>query len=318
MTGVSYSTPPGWYPELDPGPDGHAQERWWDGSAWTAEVRPVAAAAASKRLGRTGLVLGLALAVLVAAGTGTALWLTRGGDAAREPSAAPPALTSSAPPPSATPTPSPTPSPSPTPTPTPSPSPSRTPLPSTRSVQDLPHGWQVPVPTGWRIDDHTDNVTLQFSTKPYSCEVGSGSCVRANFAVAADRFEGASAQAVVRERMAVYAPTMYGDLTSTRTVVSGPVTVAGAVGHAERWYVDPVKGVPGHVLVVAVRSPGGGFAVMVGSADEHADAPGPELLHQLVDSIKPLATGAGGTSLAAQLSLRPWPAGRTPRSAPGP
>ena len=30
------STPPGWYPEQP----GSAQERWWDGRAWTDHVRP--------------------------------------------------------------------------------------------------------------------------------------------------------------------------------------------------------------------------------------------------------------------------------------
>ncbi|MGW4897754.1 DUF2510 domain-containing protein [Kitasatospora sp. NPDC004240] len=37
---MSNSTPPGWYPV--PGTDGAAgHERWWDGSAWTSDVRPV-------------------------------------------------------------------------------------------------------------------------------------------------------------------------------------------------------------------------------------------------------------------------------------
>lgn len=41
-TAVSNSTPPGWYPV--PGADGTAgHERWWDGNAWTSEVRPVQA-----------------------------------------------------------------------------------------------------------------------------------------------------------------------------------------------------------------------------------------------------------------------------------
>ncbi|MFD9130109.1 DUF2510 domain-containing protein, partial [Kitasatospora sp. NPDC059571] len=40
---MSTSTPPGWYPVT--GPDGTAQERWWDGTAWTADVRPAAGAA---------------------------------------------------------------------------------------------------------------------------------------------------------------------------------------------------------------------------------------------------------------------------------
>ncbi|MFC9329102.1 hypothetical protein [Kitasatospora sp. NPDC057015] len=37
---MSNSTPPGWYPVPGTGPDGAAsQECWWDGTAWTAEVR---------------------------------------------------------------------------------------------------------------------------------------------------------------------------------------------------------------------------------------------------------------------------------------
>ncbi|MFG3224859.1 DUF2510 domain-containing protein [Kitasatospora sp. NPDC048194] len=37
---MSNSTPPGWYPV--PGADGSpGHERWWDGSAWTSEVRPI-------------------------------------------------------------------------------------------------------------------------------------------------------------------------------------------------------------------------------------------------------------------------------------
>ncbi len=39
-TAVSNSTPPGWYPV--PGADGTpGHERWWDGNAWTNEVRPL-------------------------------------------------------------------------------------------------------------------------------------------------------------------------------------------------------------------------------------------------------------------------------------
>ncbi|MFF2039164.1 DUF2510 domain-containing protein [Kitasatospora sp. NPDC058170] len=42
---MSNSTPPGWYPV--PGADGTAgHERWWDGNAWTSDVRPVQAGGA--------------------------------------------------------------------------------------------------------------------------------------------------------------------------------------------------------------------------------------------------------------------------------
>ncbi|BFV59693.1 hypothetical protein KCMC57_up47970 [Kitasatospora sp. CMC57] len=294
---MTYSTPPGWYPVLDPGPDGAAQERWWDGAAWTADVRPVPAGpgVTSKRGARVGLVIALVLVVL-AAGAGVTVWATRGDDQASPPTLAKSSLTAGpSPSPSASPTPTPSPTQAPTPTPSPAP-PSLPSLPSTRSVQELSRGWEVPVPSGWRIDDHGDKVTLQFSTTPYSCDIGSGSCVRANFAVVAERADGASAQAVARAEMATHAPTLYGDLTSTRTVVSAPVTVAGVTGYAERWRVEPVKGVPGYVLVVAVRAAGGGFTVLVGSTDEHPDAPKPELLDQLVAAIRPLPGSTGGTT----------------------
>ncbi|MCX5213350.1 DUF2510 domain-containing protein [Kitasatospora sp. NBC_00240] len=40
---MSNSTPPGWYPVPGTGPDGAAtHERWWDGTAWSSDVRPAA------------------------------------------------------------------------------------------------------------------------------------------------------------------------------------------------------------------------------------------------------------------------------------
>ncbi|MDX3643424.1 DUF2510 domain-containing protein, partial [Streptomyces sp. MB09-02B] len=38
-------TPPGWYPDPGQKSDAPATERWWDGKAWTDQVRPVASAA---------------------------------------------------------------------------------------------------------------------------------------------------------------------------------------------------------------------------------------------------------------------------------
>ncbi|MER6349480.1 DUF2510 domain-containing protein [Streptomyces sp. NPDC001595] len=39
-------TPPGWYPDPGQTSDGPATERWWDGKAWTDQIRPVGSAAA--------------------------------------------------------------------------------------------------------------------------------------------------------------------------------------------------------------------------------------------------------------------------------
>ncbi|WP_062215386.1 DUF2510 domain-containing protein [Streptomyces sp. NBRC 109706] len=43
---MSLTTPPGWYPDPEGVPGEPARERWWDGSEWTAHVRPTAEALA--------------------------------------------------------------------------------------------------------------------------------------------------------------------------------------------------------------------------------------------------------------------------------
>jgi hypothetical protein len=77
-------TPPGWYPDPGQTSDAPATERWWDGKAWTDQIRPVGAAAAwgppalppeagfhppyppgpSRRGLRTGIAVAAAIAVL--------------------------------------------------------------------------------------------------------------------------------------------------------------------------------------------------------------------------------------------------------------
>uniref|UniRef100_UPI00376F816C DUF2510 domain-containing protein n=1 Tax=Streptomyces sp. BK79 TaxID=3350097 RepID=UPI00376F816C len=43
---MTQATPPGWYPDPGQKNDGPATERWWDGKAWTDQVRPAGPAAA--------------------------------------------------------------------------------------------------------------------------------------------------------------------------------------------------------------------------------------------------------------------------------
>ncbi|MGW1538035.1 DUF2510 domain-containing protein [Streptomyces aureus] len=98
-------TPPGWYPDPGQTDDAPATERWWDGTTWTDQVRPVGSAAAwgppgypaaagpypayapsAPRRGlRTGIAVAAAVAVLAGIGGGVYA-LTRddgrGGDAA--------------------------------------------------------------------------------------------------------------------------------------------------------------------------------------------------------------------------------------------
>ncbi|MEV0692782.1 DUF2510 domain-containing protein [Streptomyces sp. NPDC050388] len=41
---MTQATPPGWYPDPGQTNDGPATERWWDGTAWTDQVRPTGSA----------------------------------------------------------------------------------------------------------------------------------------------------------------------------------------------------------------------------------------------------------------------------------
>ncbi|MFJ8041053.1 hypothetical protein ACIRBX_11170 [Kitasatospora sp. NPDC096147] len=347
---MSYSTPPGWYPVLEPGPDGAARERRWDGAAWTDDYRPAGedggpgapggTSAGADGLGgagggteppevlpqplasrtesqppapRTGVlvVTGLVVLLLCAA---TAVWLGRGdgGSEAQLPLPPVPVVSGTSPGPSpatsspastasSTPTiSSPTPSPEPTsagpgtPAPTPAQPTGPPPLQSFGSVPDTTHGWRVPLPAGWKSTPPSGGKALVvFTTRPYECSIGSGNCSRGVFQVMADAFDGASAQAVAEERMAGYATMMFERLSSHRRLASGPVTVAGVPGYAERWQVDPVTGPNGQVITVAVPAVGGGYAILVGSVDEHPDAPPLDILDQLVAAIRPLSPQLG-------------------------
>ncbi|MCF1600621.1 DUF2510 domain-containing protein, partial [Streptomyces muensis] len=89
-------TPPGWYPDPGQKSDGPPTERWWDGKAWTDQVRPVGSAdvwgppeqlaaggaypvhpgypgqlqSGGRRGLRTGIAVGVAAVVLASIGVG--------------------------------------------------------------------------------------------------------------------------------------------------------------------------------------------------------------------------------------------------------
>ncbi|MGW1321715.1 DUF2510 domain-containing protein [Streptomyces antibioticus] len=103
-------TPPGWYPDPGQKNDGPATERWWDGTAWTDQTRPVGSAApwgptaqapadgtygaygayptypaypsppvgGGRRGLRTGIAVAVAVAVLASIGVG--VWALAGDD----------------------------------------------------------------------------------------------------------------------------------------------------------------------------------------------------------------------------------------------
>ena len=85
----SASPTPGWYPD----PSGAAQERWWDGTAWSAQTRPVSVlarplpptvlkntpATAGLVLGVVALLVNTFLVVSLAAFVLSALGIARAG-----------------------------------------------------------------------------------------------------------------------------------------------------------------------------------------------------------------------------------------------
>ncbi|MFI9825343.1 DUF2510 domain-containing protein [Streptomyces sp. NPDC052013] len=84
-------TPPGWYPDPGQTDDGPATERWWDGGAWTDQVRPVGSAAVwpppppaqppsgRGRGVRIGIAVAAAVAVLASIGVGVYVLAEDGG-----------------------------------------------------------------------------------------------------------------------------------------------------------------------------------------------------------------------------------------------
>ncbi|MFB7663415.1 hypothetical protein ACFC1R_05605 [Kitasatospora sp. NPDC056138] len=166
------------------------------------------------------------------------------------------------------------------------------------AARDLAHGWRVPLPPGWTSDRHDRDVAVHLSTAPYPCADPAG-CMRGSFGIDAVPVDGTDAMTVARSVMADAAPELFGDLAAHQELPSGPVTVAGGRGFAERWHVVPKQGVQGYVLVVTVPARGGGFTVLTGSVDDHPQAPKPVVLDRIVQGIRG-DSGAWGSSGAGR------------------
>jgi len=295
---VSNPTPPGWYPV-----PGTAQERWWDGTQWTADTRlaqqlagaPTQAwsnaglgAPQPQQAGypdqpkprRSGLVIGVSAAAIavVALGIGAAVLLAPEHD---DPTPGPTRTValSGSPAASRSATPSPSPSRSGT---SPKPAPSGT---AAGTLTDVVHGWRIPMPSGWTRETPGSNITVVEIAGTYDCQMTSP-CVRGQFAIETGPVGAADAKAAAEAGMAAYAPRVFGELASHEELTPGATTVAGTRGWAVRWYVTPKQGAKGYVLVVAVPVQGGRFALLHGGVDDDPQAPDPETLDEIVDGIR--------------------------------
>lgn len=329
---MTHTTPPGWHPDPGHTGDGPRAERWWDGSAWTDEVRFPQATAwdtpphfppypatppPGARLRKRRVLLGVTAAVVVLAVAGGAYLLGRGSDdsggdragGAGSGSSAAPSLPGQ-------------------------PGPGedgqgrgdggngngggggngggngpeggpQLPQPKTEDgfATDGASGISIPVPTGWKGE--SGPVGAGVTTGAYPCPgQTSQSCVRGGvFSAPAAALENdaKTAKAAAEKDIDVnakesYGGATYGAISSHQQLKAEAVTVAGQKGYLVRWKVVTSKGDDGYVQSLAFPSPSTpGLMVVVRSGfDVNDKAPKLTVMDDITRGIK-AAAGSGGS-----------------------
>lgn len=297
------SAPSGWYPTGETGPDGLPVERWWDGSAWSAMVRPLGSGAAGaggkKNSAFRGLIAAAVVVVLAGAGIGAYFAFDHSGNSGN--------TTASG----GQPTPSTAPngglgngngglgggnggngngdgngggglgggssSASPQPTVTGG---------SGQSVSDPIDALTIPLPSGWTGSSGSSSGEGSFptlSTGPYTCPSAlaqsngtssSATCTSGGINFNLD--QGSSAQSVATTDIATMAKANYGSLSSHKVLSQGAVTVAGRSGYQVTWSVVPsYDGPSGTVELIALPVPGqsGYYTLIDIGVDQTSKAP---------------------------------------------
>jgi Protein of unknown function (DUF2510) len=319
-----FTTPAGWYPTGETGPDGAPAERWWDGVQWTPAIRPLSGGAGGprRRSRATSLIAAGVIVVLAAAGLGTYFAVSHGGSTS----------TASA---GSQPTTVPTPgngglgggnggtgdggglggggtggtggtgggglgnggggslggqSASPAPTVTGG---------SGQTVSDPIDGLIIPVPSGWTATAGStsgEGTWPALSTGSYTCPSAlaqsngtsaTAQCTRGG--VGFTTTSGTTAQSVATSDIAALAKSNYGNLTSHSVVSQGALTVAGRAGYQVTWSVVPsYSGPSGTVEGIAVPVPGhsGFFTLIDIGVDQSSQAPSLSSVNsQIISSI---------------------------------
>ncbi|KOG76995.1 DUF2510 domain-containing protein [Streptomyces griseus] len=263
---MSYATPPGWYP--DTGAPG--LERWWDGTAWTAHTRPLAAAPQAppppagygppsaplphRRGPHDGPTGGNRTRILA---------VTLSGALVLAP--APAATSSGAPAPDADPA----------------------------VLVDQLNGITLPVPEGWeRPETSSARVPTIRTEQSYDCPGGSSFCyhgtISTHTAAGGDTPEEIAEADIATAADLAYEEDgigrrLHGGIRTHKVLEARETAVAGRTGYLVRWQVTTGKGPGGYVQSLAFPSSvGSGAPVIVRFA---FDAGVPDLPLSLMDTI---------------------------------
>ncbi|WP_203187495.1 DUF2510 domain-containing protein [Streptomyces pratensis] len=285
-------TPPGWHPDPGHSGIGPIQERWWDGSRWTDQLRIPPATVRRRRI-RIGAGIAAGIVVLAAVGGGAYLLGDSSDDRADSSATAP----------------------------APSESPrlpgapgdggedgggdrdpgGQMPQAEEGYATDAASGISIPVPDGWT--GQSGPIGAGVTTGEHACPGDdSQKCVRGGvFSAPAQALEveATTAKAAAEADIKVnaeesYGEKIYGGITSHEELRSEAVTVAGQKGYLVRWKVVTKNGDDGYVESLAFPSPNlKSMLVVVRSGfDISTEAPKLSVLDDITKGIKK-AEGAG-------------------------
>ncbi len=295
---VTQMSPPGWHPDPGYSGIGPLQERWWDGTRWTDDLR-VPPAAVRRR--RTRIGAGITAGIVLLAAVGGGVFLAQDDAGHRENPLAE----------------------------GPSTPPSGTPegggdsgggdkdgggsqgpgqgMPETEKgyATDLASGISIPVPEGWT--GNSGPVGAGITVGEHACPGdASQKCVRGGvFSVpaAALKLDATTAKAAAEKDISANAQESYGEkiyegITSHKELKSEAVTVAGQKGYLVRWKVVTKKGDDGYVESLAFPSPNDDSMLVVirSGFDINAAAPKLSVLDDITKGIKAASGGGSGES----------------------
>ncbi|MEV0122556.1 DUF2510 domain-containing protein [Streptomyces sp. NPDC050703] len=310
---MTQMTPPGWYPDPGQAAGAPPTERWWDGNAWTDQVRAAGGAytqpattafppypaqpPAPRRRGlRVAIATGAVLVVLAGIGGGVYALTSDddgdGGSASDEASSGAPRAPGNSEAPDAPRSPG-----------SEEPRAPRAPGQEAGFATDPVNGIKIPIPDGWKGGTTLKGAGVQ--TDPIPCPGNSGEqCTRGSaFSQSAEELkldaetpEEAAKQDIARNAKEGYGGKTYGRITSHKVLASKAITVAGQKGYHVRWKAVTEKSDDGYVESLAFPSPADKDKIVVVrmGIDVNDKAPSVSAMDTIAKGIKAGPAGGGG------------------------